>query len=1634
MVKYLRPGIFALLLICNFFATVKAQEYVLNPSFENTSGCPQGISEFALASNWYTTTTPSSDTCSTPDLYAGCTPSIGGSNSPNGLLGYQPSRTGTHHAGIILGDGFVGCIPLNDNYREYIEGTISPALTAGQKYLVKFYLNLPDDVMWGSNSIGVHFTSSVYTHDACASQLINVTPELEMCGPAIIDTVNWVAVQWIYTATGGEHYFTIGNFKNDANTNRVPHHCQSFNPYIYYYIDDVSITPYTGGYGTGTGNNDCAVTLQTDSVNATCGSNNGSVAVTPSGCTSPFIYHWGSGATTSTLTNIGAGTYTVTVTDNTACQETIAVTVNTNTLNVDITPTNPSCGSSNGSITALASNGTGPYNYAWSNSANTATISNLSSGTYHLTVTGAPGCLAVDSVTLFGSSGVTVTPAVTDATCGGTDGAITANVSGGTPPYTFNWSNSQTTQTISNLSAGQYTVTVNSDTTGSVFFTENFDNGATGWQLNLVGPGTNGGSNNQWIINNDASCGSCGTNKHLHITCNPSLFFCLPTTGQCTYFPGPSAFGNTATDLFTSSPDISTINRANITLKFKYTCYGETGVDYGLVRLSKDGGVTWTDLPTQYQDSSSCAQASIAIPAIYQNISNFRIGFRWINDVNGTGNDPGFEIDDVQLSAGGANCPTTSTVTVGTIGGLTVGTTSVSPSCGLNNGSITANVTAGTGPYTYQWNNSATGQTITGLGSGLYTVTVSNQSGCSATASTSLFGSNVPTLSPSSTDAGCTVNNGTATVNVSPAGTYTYLWNNSATTQTISGLPAGTYTVTVTAVGGCTATASVAVNVPSAVSLTPSSTAATCGNSNGTASVTATTGTAPYTYLWSNFATTQTINNLSGSTYSVVVTDAGGCTASATVSVTSTSAVNASASAVSTTCGGSNGSATATVTAGTGPYTYAWSNSGNTQTINNLPATTYTVTVTGAGGCTATASTTVSPSTGLTLNSTGSSTTCGGNNGTASVNVTAGTGPYSYSWDNSGTTQTITGLASGTYNVTVTGNGGCTATSSATVNGSTGVSVSATATPTNCGNSDGSATVNINTGSAPFSYAWDNSGSTQTISNLTGGNYTVTVTGSGSCTATASVSVASSVAAGVTASSTASGCTSTGTASANVTSGNAPYTYAWSNNGTTQTITNLSANTYTITLTSAGGCTATASTTVATTGGGVALSTTSTDANCGASNGSATVTVTAGNAPFTYAWNPSVSTGNSINNVAGGTYTVTVTGTGGCTAYAVINIASTAPVTISATPTATRCGAANGSATVTVTAGTAPYTYAWTGGASTQTISNLTSGTYSVTVTGAGGCTATTSVSVASSTNVSAIATSTNTNCGGSTGSVTVNASSGSAPYTYLWDNSGSSTTATVNSLPAGTYNVTVTDNAGCSATATTSIVSNGADTTSVFSDKLIICTSDSAHICGRPGFVTYHWNTGENTQCIYKNAAGNYYLTATDGNGCTYLSNHFALATYPIPSVQITVNSDTLTVYGNVSYQWYYNNSPIPNATSPIYIATQEGAYSVLVTDSNGCKALSTNTSVKVGISSINWDERIKVYPNPLGTGHWNVDVTTDWLGGWCELYDADGKLVYRIELASLKSEIALNAAQGVYIMKLYNDKYNVALKLVKL
>ena len=393
--------------------------------------------------------------------------------------------------------------------------------------------------------------------------------------------------------------------------------------------------------------------------------------------------------------------------------------------------------------------------------------------------------------------------------------------------------------------------------------------------------------------------------------------------------------------------------------------------------------------------------------------------------------------------------------------------------------------------------------------------------------------------------------------------------------------------VTVTDFNSCTTTSSVTITEPNVLSSAiATSTNVSCnGGSDGTASVTVTGGTAPYSYAWPSGDTTANDSGLTQGTYVVTITDFNNCTDTSSVVITEPDLLTSTISATTAvSCnGGTNGAATVTALGGTTPYTYAWPSATTTATETGLSQGTYVVTVTDANSCTTTSSVVITEPSILT-SAIGSSTnvSCNsGSDGSASVTVAGGTTPYSYAWPSGDTTANDTGLSQGTYIVTVTDANGCTSTSSITINEPSVLSstISSSVDVSCNGGSDGTASVTVNGGTAPYSYTWPSGTPTATETGLSPGTYVVTVTDFNNCTTTSSVTITEpNVLSSAIATSTNVSCNggADGTASITVTGGTAPYSYAWPSGDTTANDSGLTQGTYVVTITDFNNCTDTA--------------------------------------------------------------------------------------------------------------------------------------------------------------------------------------------------------------------------------------------------------------------------------------------------------------------------------------------------------------------------------------------------------------------------------------------------------------------------
>jgi len=674
--------------------------------------------------------------------------------------------------------------------------------------------------------------------------------------------------------------------------------------------------------------------------------------------------------------------------------------------------------------------------------------------------------------------------------------------------------------------------------------------------------------------------------------------------------------------------------------------------------------------------------------------------------------------------------------------------------------------------------------------------------------------------------------------------------------------------------------------------------------------------------------------------------------------------VNANiASHTNPTCNGGTGTASVTASNGSSPYTYSWSPSGGTNaTATGLTAGSYTVTVTDLGGCTATVSVTLTQPTAITASIAPTYPPCNGGTGSATVTAGGGISPYIYLWTPTGQTNaTATGLIAGSYTVKVTDHNGCTNTTSITITQPAALNVTFNPTsPEICSYSGSTATTSVTavpTGGTPaYTYLWNNGQTNATATGLILGSYTVTVTDSHGCSTTASVSVTTDHLAVSVANAVICG-SGTTSLTAIVTPGVGPYAYLWTpTSQTTAIATGLTAGTYSVTVTDAIGCTASASAVVSVDHLAVSISEgSSTPPNpCVGSSVSLTANVTPGVPTYAYLWSNGATTSTTnINPVLAGShnYTVTVTDANGCTASSSINItADNLSTSASVTSNVSCHGGSNGSASASPSGGITPYTYLWLPGSqTTASATGLAAGVYTVTVTDHNGCTATASVTITQPTAITITFNPTNPQVCTTVGTTTVtaNPSGGTPGYAYSWNNGQTNATAT--GLAIGNYIVTVTDAHGCTSSASVSVTLDNisASITAVGTSNLSCCTTPEfcPNVSGGSAPYVYTWSiTGGSTTagpppCIYVSwsniyAANTLTLTVVDNNGCTasatytttaccgppnavaYMINNLTLYSYPTSNITL-VGSPSITW---VSSQWQFDNFDPGTSSLAIY------------------------------------------------------------------------------------------------------------------
>lgn len=1148
------------------------------------------------------------------------------------------------------------------------------------------------------------------------------------------------------------------------------------------------------------------------------------------------------------------------------------------------------------------------------------------------------------------AAGVTTSGAQTNIQCNGQcTGSATVTITSGTGPYTYSWSpapgGGQGTAVATGLCAGVYTCTVSTAAGCSTTQTFNITQApaitATQSQTNIT---CFGGCNGQASV---AAGGGTGTYTYTWTPTpgggqgTPTATGLCPGVYTCTIGSGPAGCTITRTFTITQPPQItSTMSMTPA------SCSASNGT----ASISVAGGTgayTYNWTPGNPTGDGTNTVTGLA-PGVWTCT---------VTDANG--------------------CTHTNTINVTSTAGITASVNVTPALCNGGNGSATAIPTGGSGPYTYTWAPTGGSSATATVPAGVYTCTIVDvPTGCSVTVTATIT---QPTaLSATGTQTNITCNGqctGAASYNVSGGtGPYTYNWapapGAGQGTPNATALCVNVYTVTATDANGCTITQTFNITQPPAMTLNMTSTAATCGNSNGQCCVAVTGGSPVYTYAWSPAGSPVSCpSGLPANVYTVIVTDNNGCTATNSVTISNSGAPTATITASSNvSCfGGNNGSATVSASGGSPGYTYVWApapgGGQGTPTATGLSAQTYSVTVSDMNSCTVQVTVLITEPPVLTATVSGTSVLCnGGATGSVTVTPAGGAGGNTYTWSPSGGPGNIaTGLTAAVYTCTVTDVNGCTTTASFNVTQPTALSATTSFTQATCGTPNGSACVNITGGAGSYTYAWSPvSGSGSCLTNVSQGVYTCTVTDANGCTLTTTVNVpsANTPTVSIVASSSVT-CFGGNDGSASVSSvgGTSPYTYLWTNGDPDSLAGNLTQGSYSVTVTDLNGCTSTASVLI-TEPSQVTSTISGTDILCfGGTTGDATVNASGGAGGYTYSWTPSSQVSATATGLSAQTYSCTITDANGCSTTASITLTEPPLLTVASAGFNVTCfGACNGQLVAIPGGGSPTYTFNWSSGCSNAACNNVCAGIYTVTVTDLNGCSATDTALV---TEPAAIATSTSSvdaHCGQSDGSASANANGGTGTLNYQWV--GGPANANYNNIPANTYSVIVTDANGCADTATAVVNNlNGVVATLNTSADLTCFQSGDGAIDidangGTPGY-TYNWTPAVSSTDVANNiAAGSYVVIVSDAAGCTSTVS-VTLTEPPVLTVTVTatppsvcagtpVQLDALAAGGTPAYT--YSWSPLSVTGNPqVFTPSATGTHTVDVTDAHGCTATST-------------------------------------------------------------------------------------------
>lgn len=1340
-----------------------------------------------------------------------------------------------------------------------------------------------------------------------------------------------------------------------------------------------------------------SIDIQGTVTDASCSNTcDGEISIVVNGAVPPFTITWSPappvGQGTQSINGLCPGDWSCTFTNSNGCDTTVIFTVDAPPpLVASVQTTDATCaGECDGMATCPAvTGGTAPYTFLWSpapgSGQGTDTALDLCAGNYTLLISDANGCDTTIAFVINEPPPLQVVPSQTNVTCGGQcDGTASVAVSGGVPTYTYQWTpapgGGQGTANATGLCAGAYSVLI-TDANGCTFTQPFTILDAVPLQISLqVLP---------------ASCpGDCDGSADV-----------IVTGGQAPYSynwqPAPSGGQGTpnATGLCAQA-------------------YSLTITDF----LGCDSTIAFTvpapppiDVTSTVTDPTCSVDCDGTIDLVVSG-GNGTFTFNWSPDPGsgqGTANAGGLCAGSYQVVIASGACDTTLTFQLTAPLPIDASLTTTDPSCaGDCDATASLSVSGGTPPYGYVWAPAPGGGQGTpdavGLCPGNYTVQVTDAAGCDTLIA---FVINDPlpiTVDLETTPASCGgACDGTATATVTGGvQPYTYDWQpapgGGQGTPNATGLCPGAYVLTVSDANGCTVDLPFTISTPSGIDAQFTSTPASCGNTcDGTVNVVATGGIQPYTWTWSPEPGagqgTPNVSGLCPGTYTLQITDAAQCDTVIQVLITSPPPIVPNGSSTDETCNGPcDGTATVNPSGGQPPFSFVWNPAPpvgqGTNSVSLLCPGLWSVTITDAIGCDTTITLEVMPKDPIVDGLVWTNATCPNTcDGTASVNPTGGIPPITdILWIPNPPvgqgTANVSGLCLGSWEVRVFDSVGCFSSTTFFVSAPPPFQSGLVTTPETCdGPCTGTATVAPSGGTGSIGVFWDpppgGGQGTSTATGLCAGiTYSVTLTDDSGCDSTFTFTIDPFAEIVPNSSSTPVSCFNVcdGTATVGPTGGVGPYTYSWSpepgGGQNSPQATGLCAGIATVTITDLNGCSIEAE--ILIDGPQPILDNAVVEViTCaGTCDGSVTLAVTGGVAPYTYQWTPVPPNGQgqpTASSLCPGNYTVVVTDAAGCSASFSYDLSAPPPLALSLTLTPSECQNCIGAASVAINGGALPYGIEWlgSGGAVIGTdpdITDLCAGLYSVRVTDGNGCIAQQAVVITDSDGEAITTTDGTTSCPNTCdGTVSVSFTCSDPTCVIAWSDAlgndlGQSGTS-LNGLCPGDYLVSVTNASGCLSIDTATVVAPP-PTELLISSSPVSCAGacDGVATVGVSGGIPpyqFTWSPapggGQGTPQATGLCVGVYEVLISDGGGCDTTAQVLITEPNPLTSGAIVLGvscsgqcdgSVTLAIDGGTQpYAVIWSPVPPSGQGVPGAFGLCAGDWTATITDANGCTLVET-------------------------------------------------------------------------------------------